>query len=41
MTWEEFKDFFQTNLGDDRVFANSILSQFRLISQHEQELVLE
>ena len=29
MKWEKFKDFLQTNLGDDRVFANSILCQFR------------
>ena len=41
MTWEEFKDFLQTNLGDDRAFANSILSQFRRVSQHQQESVLE
>ena len=41
MTWEEFKDFFRKNLGDDRVFANSILSQFRRVSQHQQESVLE
>ena len=41
MTWEEFKDFLQTNLGNDWVFANSILSQFRRVSQHQQESVLE
>ena len=41
MTWEEFKDFLRTNLGDDRAFANSILSQFRRVSQHQQESVLE
>ena len=41
MTWGEFKDFLRTNLGDDRAFANSILSQFRRVSQHQQESVLE
>ena len=41
MTWEEFKDFLRKNLGDDRAFANSILSQFRRVSQHQQESVLE
>ena len=41
MTWEEFKDFLRKNLGDDRAFANSILSQLRRISQHQQESVLE
>ena len=41
MTWEEFKDFLRKNLGDNRAFANSILSQFRRISQHQQEPVLE
>ena len=41
MTWEEFKDFLRKNLGDDRAFANSILSQFRRVSQYQQESVLE
>ena len=41
MTWEEFKDFLRTNLGDDRAFANSILSQFRRVFQYQQESVLE
>ena len=42
ITEEEFKDFFlQKNLGNDWAFANSILSQFRRVSQHQQESVLE
>ena len=41
MMWEEFKDFLQKNLGDNRAFANSIFSQFRRVSQHQQESMLE
>ena len=41
MTWEEFKNFLQTNLGDDWAFANSIFSQFKRVSQYQQESVLE
>ena len=41
MMWEEFKDFLQINLGDNWAFANSILSQFRRVFQHQQESVLE
>lgn len=29
------------NLGDNRAFANSILSQFKRVSQHQQKSVLE
>ena len=41
MTWEKFKDFLRKNLGDDWAFANSIRSQFRRVSQDQQESVLE
>ena len=41
MTWAEFKDFLRKNLGDDRAFANSICSQFRRVSQYQQESVLD
>ena len=41
MTWAEFKDFLRKNLGDDRVFANSICSKFRQDSQYQAESVLD
>ena len=41
MTWVEFKDFLKKNLGDDRVFANSICSKFRRDSQYQAEFVLD
>ena len=41
MTWAKFKDFLRKNPGDDRAFANSICSQFRRVSQYEQESVLD
>ena len=37
----EIQNFLQTNLGDDRAFANSILNQFKYISQHQQVSILE
>ena len=41
MTWDEFKDFFKKNLGDDRAFANSICSKFRQDTQYQAESVLD
>ena len=41
MTWAELKDFLRKNLGDDRVFANSICSKFRRDSQYQRESVLD
>ena len=41
MTWEEFKNFLQKSLGNDWAFANSIFSQFRRVSQYQQDSVLE
>ena len=41
MTWAKFKDFFRKNLGDNRVFANSIYSKFRQDFQYQAEFVLD
>ena len=41
MTWVEFKDFLQKNLGDDWAFTNSICSQFRRVCQYQQKSVLD
>ena len=41
MTWVKFKDFFWKNLGNNQAFVNSICSQFRRVSQYQQESVLE
>ena len=41
VTWVEFKNFFRTNLGDNRAFADSICSKFRRDSQYQAESVLD
>lgn len=41
MTWAEFQNCFYKNLEDNRVFINSISSQFKYISQYKQELLLD
>ena len=41
MTWPAFKDFFQKNLGDFRVFVDGIWSKMKRDSQYQDELVQE
>ena len=41
ITWAKFKSFLQTNLGDDRAFANSICSKFRRDFEYQAESVLD
>ena len=39
MTWQEFKDFFQKNLGDSRAFVNSIWSKIKRNSQYQDKSI--
>ena len=41
MTWLEFKNFFQKNLGDSRAFVDNLWSKFRRDSQYQSESVLD
>ena len=39
MTWPEFKDFLQTNLGDSKAFVDGIWSKIKHNSQYQNKLV--
>ena len=41
MTWLEFKNFLQKNLGDSRAFVDNLWSKFRRDSQYQSESVLD
>ena len=41
MTRAEFQNFLRKNLGDDRVFANSICSKFKQDVKYQAEFVLD
>ena len=39
MNWVEFKNFLQKNLGDSRVFINSILKKVKRDSQYQDKSI--
>ena len=39
MTWPEFKDFLQTNLGDSKAFVDGIWSKIKRNSQYQNKSV--
>ena len=41
MTWLEFKNFLQKNLGDSRAFVDNLWSKFRRHLQYQSKSVLD
>ena len=41
MTWLEFKNFLQKNLGDSKAFVDNLWSKFRRDLQYQSESVLD
>ena len=39
MTWQEFKDLLQNNLGNSKAFVDSILSKMKRDSQYQDKSV--